>query len=529
MGNGWYRLTAAVTGIAAATITGVALVATNTPMFVAGVQLAEQADISPMTTGDMLGCSWSGTAHASTSVRAVGYIRIPTAGILSAGGGSICVALKHRLAYNRTNSGACFDDGFLYATYNSANDDWRLTDGTNTVEGAAQTFVSGDIDILHFVWGPGRLEIYLNGASYAAGTTITPWTPGEYLYIGSSDTPGTHSNATFHDFTIWNSALTAAQVAADYADISAHVRGGDGYGQRLSAIPWLWTKDGDNQVDNCTQGTTYNHYAIAGGIPGTTEAETEITGVPDGAAPTNLYTINLSNLATISFVDPTKATVSTLYKDLSGTADADASGGSALTVSVTTSGTAVNGATIWGIDNYPNGVPELANSDYCIIARIKDSTTGYLRIAPYVLSDVTYILGNYSPALATTTAYKLYRSSFINAGISIDEIIKSYGLPSILTQPNIYRNTGTANMYVDYICAMPRPFCSLTLAMTESVFAIKSGKPIYRISKYSGDPIDFSPNKYNLLQALMGDQTYEPGIAYTLTYTIYVTPRYMIL
>ena len=44
-----------------------------------------------------------------------------------------------------------------------------------------------------------------------------------------------------------------------------------------------------------------------------------------------------------------------------------------------------------------------------------------------------------------------------------------------------------------------------------------------------GDSIEFEPNKYNALQTLMGRSETDPLLAYTLTYTIYVTPRYNLL
>lgn len=63
---------------------------------------------------------------------------------------------------------------------------------------------------------------------------------------------------------------------------------------------------------------------------------------------------------------------------------------------------------------------------------------------------------------------------------------------------------------------------------------IIQGKKVYFAgtiagNKISGDPIEFVPNKYNLLQALMGDESNDPVTASTLTYTIYVTPRYSLV
>jgi hypothetical protein len=524
MGNGWYRLTAAVTGIAAATITGVALVATNTPMFVAGVQLAEQADISPMTTGDMLGCRWSGTAHASTSVRAVGYIRIPTAGILSAGGGSICVAVKHLSGYDRGANAHMFNDGTLAGYYVAASDDWRFTDGTNTVDTVAQTFVSGDIDILHFVWGPGRLEIYRNGASAVAGTTFTPWTLGDYLYIGTSATPSSHFNGTFLDFTIWDKPLTTAEIAADYDDISDHVRGGDGYGQRLSTILWGWTKDGDNVVDNYYD-ATHSHYMIIGGVPGTYDAETEIIGIPGTA----FSGLNLSNFPTRRYFNP-----SFLFEDLGGTVVADSVGGSAYVTSISIgSGDFCGGAAPhWTKSAYP----ELSETEFYLLGRIKDASAAYIRIQPYVTSSgyVVNISSDFSRIYATSTTYKLFRT---NLGVT-QKNYSGYDSNTQLATIYGYRNSGTANITTDYVALFPRPYLycfgykMTKFTLSEKTLVKTTGAPfsgMVDVIAAVGDPIEFSPNYYNIFQTLMGCETENPELAYTLTYQIYCTPRYLIL
>ena len=480
----------------------------------------------PYVDGDQIGSSWTGTAHASTSTSVVAYARIKRADLplFNANQGSICVAVKHRAGYDRGANGMLFTDGVLYGQYAQSTDDWRFNDGTNTVEGAAQTFVSGDIDILHFVWAPGRLEIYRNGAAYAIGTTFTTWALGDYLYIGSSATPALHFSGTFMDFTIWNSALSSTQIAADYADISHHVRGGDGKGQRLSSIPCLWTKDGDNVVDNCTYSTTYNHFAIAMGIPGTTEAETEITGTPSAA----FGGLNLSNFATRRYFSP-----ALFFADSSGTAVANTVGGEADVTSLSTTGIRIDSqAVTWVKSAYP----ELSEVQFYILARIKDAAAGYIRIQPYVTSE-TYGVNtttDYSPIYTTSTELLLLRS---NLGIT-QKILDGFNSDTQSVQVYGYRNTGTANITLDYAAMFPRPY--LYRYMYAATSFKLSGRDINWITggiyvgmvgsgEINGDIIEFSPNKYNIFQTLMGSELADPTLALTMTYQIYCTPRYALI
>jgi hypothetical protein len=523
LGDGWYMLSAPVTGIAGATITGVSILKYDTPYYIAGVQLEEGENPTPMTHGDMLGCAWTGAAHASTSTRTAGYIRIPTAGLFSVPGGSICVAVKHAQRYDRTVSGHLFNDGTMVASYNQTNDDYRFTEGTATAEGEAQTFIAGDIQVLHFVWGPSILNIYLNGAIYATSASLTPWTVGEYLYIGSSATAASHFNGTILDFTIWDTPLTTAQVAADYADVSAHVRGGDGFGQRLSSIPYLWTKDGDNQVDNCTD-ATHNHFAIAAGIQGSTEAETEI----NGAAGTAFSGLHLSNFASQRYINP-----SVFFADNSGSADAAAVGGQAYVSLVSTLNNSLSSQSVnW----YPYQYPEFSEMQFYVLVRMKTATAGYMRIQPYVYSNAYSVNTSIdlSPVYSVQTGYGLFRT---NAGITE----KNYsGFDTAIEAVSVYgyRNAGTVSTSLDYAVMFPRPylFCNGYAITRFSLFdktivKVTGGAIPGLVEEFDavGDTIEFSPNKYNALQTLMGRAGDDPALSFTLTYDIYITPRYNLL
>lgn len=530
LGNGWYMLSAAVTGIAAATLTGLRVAGLNTPIYVAGVQLAELADLTPMTHGDMIGCSWSGTAHASTSVRVVAYERIATSGLINVGGGSIRVAVRHMAAaaghsYDRV----LFTDGKIIAYIENSNAEYYFGDGTNTISGGtSQTFTSGEIQVLHFVWGAAGLKTYLNGALYDSGATLTPWTVGEYLYIGSNATPLGHFNGTFLDFAIFDQPLTAAQVAADYAQISPHVRGGDGKGQRLSSIPYLWTKDGDNQIEFYTD-ATHNHWAVAAGLQGSMEAETEIRGTVDSTAYyARLY---FSNLAVRKYYNP-----GTLFEDQSGTNTAATDVGSAVkTTSLSTSGLALSTSLEWTHKQFP----EMAGKSFMLIARIKDSVgSNYLRMSAWISFGSRTLAGDYSRPYATSSTLYYNLATPMASIVDASPIASDFlGDISYTTWVVGYRNTGTNNLLVDYIALFPDN--ALYIESSSIKTFILNGRncfgydsiPLFQ-GRYTvnGNPLDFTPNRYNILQALPGNVSTDSSvIADTLTYDIYYTPRYLIL
>ncbi len=523
-GNGWYLVWASITGVASAVSAGVYPLPTNSTIYVGGVSVHETTGLRNLVYGDMLGASWGGTAHESVSAGSAGYLRIPTTGIIDKSAGSIMVAIKHNQPYTRPTNGILFTDGVLNAYYNVTADKYYFTDGTNILSGgAAQTFAYGDIQVLHFVWGKSGLAVYLNGSAYDSGTSFTPWTVGEYLYIGSDATPASHIGATFLGMSIWDKQLTAAQVAADYALISPHIRGGDGLGQRLSSIPYLWTKDGDNQVDNYTD-ATHNHYAIAAGIQGSTEAETEITGT----AGTAFGGIHLSNFVTQRFFSP-----SIFFVDSSGTADAAAVGGQA---HVTATGQSNIELAETGMSWYKYQYPEFSAMEFYILARMKAASTIYGRIQPYIASSgyaVNTSTDN-SPIYSMGNAYLLYRT---NAGIT-EKNYTGYDSGSEYIQTYGYVSAGTVNVSLDYMAVFPRPYLycytykTAKFTLRNKSLVVESAAPF--VGKVTvlhpiGDPIEFTPNRYNILQSLMGCPFDDPSLSYTLTYDIYYTPRYLLI
>ncbi|NJN54973.1 MAG: LamG domain-containing protein [Anaerolineae bacterium] len=285
VGNGWYRMSASFAGIASATDVGVEVKFGKTA-FVTGFQLEEKASATPLCWGNLLGCSWSGTAHASTSTRTVARWRIPSGQVLKAGEGSIRLVLRMSQSNTRSSDVYYFADtsGLYVLFFSASGDTFTFFAGITYAVTTAQTFSAGQIVTIHLTYGndiASGIVVYIDGEEAGNNSLVDADAPGTYLYLGSDQSVANHGNDVILDFTTWDAQLTAAQVANDYANLSEYVMGGDGSGYSISPIPWLWTKDGDDTVDNCDDSSRDN-YAVIGGIPGTRPARTLFYGSYNG-------------------------------------------------------------------------------------------------------------------------------------------------------------------------------------------------------------------------------------------------------
>jgi hypothetical protein len=470
-------------------------------------------NIYPYIDGDQIGCAWSGTAHGSTSTSTAGYARIPvtSSDTFNMRQGSVCAVMKMPYASTDVPSGAnnrvfYTNTGFRLMYYQT-NGKFILHDGSISSAGVAASWAAGDIIVVHATWGPEGMKTYFNATASANAAYVNPGAAA-YCYIGSnaSSPPTERILATFLDFSVWNVPLTAAQITADYALISPHIRGGDGKGQRLSSIPYLWTKDGDNVVDNCTDATR-NHYAIAAGIQGSENAETEITGTLS-----NTYNVlTLSNYATRSYVNPAAA-ASLLFSDLSGTATGATDCGGAVYVKSLDTSSAV-------LSNTPAGFPNDPGIGYYVLARIKDAGSDYIRIRAKYDAGAVYYYGDYSRPYATDTNYHIYKTPKLitstddSTGIAID----LFG----------YRAGAAANLSIDYIAVFPEPTLTVRNTIASNSLSLVGKKAVFATT--IGEAIEFSPNRYNLLQSILGGESETSVITHTITYNIYYTPRYLIL
>lgn len=308
VGNGWYRLTASCTGVASATDAGV-IVYSGKTIFATAFQLEERAYATPFFYGDMLGCHWAGTAHASASHREIASVSIPAAFLTqnNLAEGTICVVWKADKASTEfTGDGYLIYDSTgrfkIYWDESAEIWHWNINTGVDeeAVSSSATSFAAGDVIVFHFVWtATDKLKIYINGA--LAGTSAAYNTPGTDLattYIGSDSTPANWIGGTFLGISPFRIGLTLAQVQAHYNDLAPAIAAD----KLVASIPYIWTKDGDNIVDYIDSGA-YRNIAIIGGVPGSIQAKTEIKATVAGMNNADIYIGNL-DIEYRKYLDP---------------------------------------------------------------------------------------------------------------------------------------------------------------------------------------------------------------------------------
>jgi hypothetical protein len=185
-------------------------------IYVDGALLINAAYPIPSFDGDTPGATWSGTAHNSTSSIATGGSCSLT-NPLSVSAGA--VGIWYTPAADQDGpTRYLFSEGSIEAYFNAADNKFYLTDGTNTISTAAQTFSADEEIFLAFVWASSRLEIYVDGASAASGTSFTAPTIGATLYIGTDSLSANQCDGALRQWFATTRALSDDEVAAIYAE-----------------------------------------------------------------------------------------------------------------------------------------------------------------------------------------------------------------------------------------------------------------------------------------------------------------------
>jgi hypothetical protein len=531
--DGWYRISASITGAAAAADCGLT-VSDGYTIYMDAAQLEQNSYITPFCYGDLLGNSWSGTAHGGTigavqdtttdkSTRTVARVRLDVANSVSVAEGTIRVVWKPDKANTDFDAASkrLFeeDTGEVAGYFDGSNEEFKFTDGTNTVtNGAATTFSAGDVIILHFVWSPGSgLTIYKEGTSYGTNATYTPPTLGTYLYIGSTDGVIHHSGGTFMDFATYDKALTAAEVLADYNNINELTSDN----QRVGSIPYIWTVDGDEQVDNTNaSGSGKYAYCVVGGIPGTEPAKTRLeTTLGQSISATKDVYFSLLDLPEGDFID-----VETLLYDAGNT------------TSVTTNPTADD-----PIDHL-NLRWLFSGREYIRLTTITDTDgDNDLRMANIfypggLTSAYAAFIGEFVAKAANTTA-----AMFKTGGIVGNSPLESFPLTNRNVRSATYmkRDSGTNNVTTTssrvffeplFWATTPGSISNPELVYEEGEGYWEDTNIIQVQAEIIGSVIRLLPNRTNIIQNFIGQEGQAYTSTDTITYTrVFVTPRYALL
>ncbi len=529
LGNGIYLLSATTAGINGATNTGIAILGAK-KIYLLAYQCEEKAYHTPICWGTLMGCAWTGTAHASTTTRTAAMCKVDGADIYDPGQGTIVVVWKSPpvltgaafyLFHTSTNSR-------LYLYCNGSNS-YTLSDGTNSATATSQTIAANTIYVFHCVYGPAGMTLYVSGTSQATQATFLPAAVDGYIAIGTDATATAHANGTFLGVVPYNKPMTAAEVTASYNNIYRQVTGGDGLGQRLSAIPWLWTKDGDDVIDNHND-SGHDNFAVIGGIPGSADARIRaLVTVSSSSTSWEGWLIKSSSPGG-DFITPSWQWVADANNTSIG-AGATYSGGKITSFTINTTGTAV-------ISTEPfRSYMDWGNTHYFI--RL-DDTGSDLKTAPmFNFNETGNIFGDFKAISGKSTSRMFYSGSMF---IGFPPYAKKSDL---IVHPKVWlkRTTGSHVLKVDCGYILPSQLWKIRSAIStsEGAFAkfvvhkgrgyeVNSTGVIVKPSLTFGDEITLSPQRNNYLFGLSGKDGSAHVIADTFTFTdFYVTPRYSIV
>lgn len=531
-GNGWWRCHAVYVALANPSACGLQVFSGYT-IYADGFQAENTGYPTPLICGDFLGCSWAGTAHDSDSTSTDSWVRIAASEALSVAEGTVRVVWYPDVTSGHGSDLTLFDhssSGELWGYYDVSEGKFVFrVNGTNATS-SAQTFTRSSIVVLHFVYYPATLKIYRDGVEIATANWGGPPTVAAgTLYIGNQSDLSTPAWGTFGGFATYDQAMSAAEVAADYANVYSIVE----HKEQLEPIPYLWTKDGDDVVDNCNDDTRDN-WCTVGGVAGDTNAETEYRiAMSNIAARQTIIGIMTHNYG--EFVNPSGY----LYGEQSGSADANSSGGEYYTKSSVGTSATLIGPSSTAMSQ--RGVEALLGTDIYYVARLYDASASTLQLAIYYPIPSGSV-GTYRNVTMPETTWGLHYTNSV-ALPTRNELIQTldYGNRTINNKSfGLYGRhvTGTSDVRIDFFAIVPRPMAILGDgdAVTGSGFVLNGRKitevasdmlTVYEKSYISGDVIDLFPNKLNVLISHLGYAS-DADITRTLTYTIYITPRWSI-
>jgi hypothetical protein len=517
VGNGWWRaVSASFAGVAAGTASGVAVFNKHT-VIVDGFQLEELSFETPLAWGDLLGCAWTGTVHASTSTRTAARLSVPSAKVLTMGQGTIRVVWKAPYVSTIGNDMYLFHVTTLNAFYQASSDKFAFGDGTNSALTAVQTFSAGDIFVFHFVYGSNGLVIYQDGASAATNATYSPAALGASFFIGTDESSALHGYGPFLDVTTWDVAFTAAEALADYNNVAPLVADD----QRVGAIPWLWTFDGDNVIDTLYNGTAWNSFVV-GGVPGSAPAQTAVK-ITGSAAISGFSSIWFGVLPADIHIP-----LSNFFEEQTGTSSI---------------GTSL-GTTSKQISLPPyHFYTRMQGREWHLFAPCSTAGTGLSLAAAlvYTSGGVEAIINEAIGVDADGTNRTFWTRAIVLRRLR--QVYPTNLLFQVAYDLALYasHSGGTADLTVDKLFLVPRPLTRVEMPHTTSETILHFSGPNAQITTTTGDvpeelayvrgdEFELFPAVYNHVITVQGD----PVRAYsaTLTFTInsfLVLPRYLLL
>lgn len=510
LGNGWYRFEKTFTPTGTNVAVGVAFVQ-NKSCYLSGVQLEERSYSTPLCHGDMLGCSWSSTAHLSSSTRSNGNAWIGARESISLGYGTVAVAVKPRYAFDDRDFHV-FEEptsGFRL-TYDTSAEEFVFSDGTSVVSAGSQTFSEDEWIILHCTWSQDDgISIYQSGALADSGISHRPIaTDGEVVYLGNDGFGSGFSNSPF-SVTFYSRAFSASEVAAQ-ATAMANITAND---YAVDLIPFMWSLNGDNVADNTDAGSDIGHVAF-GGIAGRAPAITrwELT-------PSNINSTNRSVFLSLLDVLPNDYfdTSTNLYD----------AGGASATDNVNE---VIN----------PDRFDLFFERDIAIFASVTDTGSGVNVSAAFTAPSLTIVaqstqVGGFSGTGALN----------ITGSMAVPPVIRQAGT----VDANIYRvllaldrapSGSTGTLTVNAVRVLFEPVMELqatdditspvTVVTDGRAVSFDSGSTLQDLGIAQGSIVELRPDRLNIVQALLGKAGGNFSTSNTVTFNrVDITPRWGIV
>ena len=311
--------------------------------------------------------------------------------------------------------------------------------------------------------------------------------------------------------------LTAAEVLAHYTSTKEYTSGGDGYGQRVNAIPWAWFDQGDDILDNdYVTGSSLWNWAIAGGIPGGVPAKTEWQ-----------LEVNDANFATdeAMYLSCQPIPYGADYTKVDN-----------LINSIAAPATITTGATVYYANLY---FAEQLDSNYYVYVRLIDAGSDLQvqkRWRPASTAN-TVAIGDYEDIVPHASTYKsfLYGPVFTPyTKFSPDLVLERADVGLAFK-----RTTGSANITVDYLTIIRDPikiFFDITMNLRSFVLVNKdcyavttATGTVEGIPAVTGPAQEMTPDNANYFFNAVGNHAIANVTTRTVGYKIFVTPRWSVL
>lgn len=530
MGDGWYLAWATFTGAASSAIHGCS-VGLGASIIVDDFTLVQANYPSPHFNGDSVGCAWSGTAHASSSVATAGKIR--------------CILIDEmENAFTISFWFTPLDDvsstdyyllhyyydanDYLYLRHQPSTDQWTLaysydgTTGSDTDTTAISLLTPVHVVITR---DATNLKLYLDGTlAITVSTNGEPTLAGSNasLYIGSDNSAANQANGYFDGLRIWRDVFSATEVAVLYAAESP-IKSGGGI---IGLPPVYWTEDGDGSLESVTgtvSSTDYDSTGVLFGVAGDVAALTEWRMLENGSVGQSIH-FGIKPIC-LDGQYPMQAT--SLFLDFNGSSPLEVSAVGDEVERATGSVTAKFDAEVDPL--------QLVRGRYLVIARL--ATDGDdITIQGAVWLGTTTDGEEITTAERTIADLSYSYNIFVLGDLVIDwpEYVDPPSIKAgIITTPQTPSST---TVDLDFVLLLPYPYAigegldqnDILIARDTHANTLHYVYSGLSENKLLGGPVDLEPNRYNWLWILNGDDdtAWEPGDTGPLSITVYITPRW---